>query len=278
MSWIGGKKALRDQIVSVFPVSYKKYIEVFGGGGWVLFHKTPDEDEVFNDFNSLLVNLYRCVRDRHEELKQALRYTLNSREDFVMIRDALASGSAMSSVQRAAYFLQLIRHSYASGLRSFAGQPHDMRTDFELIDQAHDRLAKVVIENQDFEQLIRRCDSPMSFFYLDPPYYGTEAYYFNIGKGGFAEKDHLRLRDTLARIDGKFLLSYNDHPFVRELYSFPGVCMKEVSRINNIRQRYDSGCMFNELLIANYDLDERQRVMPVQINMFEEGVLQFDRV
>ncbi len=91
MSWVGGKKALREEIVQRFPLSYERYIEVFGGGGWVLFHKPPGRDfEVYNDFNSLLANLYRCVRDRHEELIDSLRYVLNSREDFELIKQALA--------------------------------------------------------------------------------------------------------------------------------------------------------------------------------------------
>ena len=77
MSWVGGKKALRDEIVSRFPLDYKRYIEVFGGGGWVLFHKNPGRDfEVFNDFNGNLVNLYRCVREHPTELQEELRYML----------------------------------------------------------------------------------------------------------------------------------------------------------------------------------------------------------
>ena len=91
MSWVGGKKALREEVVQRFPLYYERYIEVFGGGGWVLFHKPPGRDfEVYNDFNSLLANLYRCVRDRHEELIDSLRYVLNSREDFELIKQALA--------------------------------------------------------------------------------------------------------------------------------------------------------------------------------------------
>ena len=81
MSWIGGKKALRELIVSLFPIYYERYIEVFGGGGWVLFHKPPGNDfEVYNDFNGLLVNLYRCVREKPEELMEALRFVLNGRK------------------------------------------------------------------------------------------------------------------------------------------------------------------------------------------------------
>ena len=176
----------------------------------------------------MLANLYRCVRDKHEELIESLKYALNSREDFEIIRDTLAKDSPMSDTQRAAYFYQLIRYSYASGLTSFASQPHDMRANFPMIEQAHRRLAKVVIENKDFEKLIRQYDRQMSFFYCDPPYYETEGYYHNVGEAGFTAKDHIRLRDMLTGIEGKFLLSYNDHPFVRELYSSPDIHLMEV--------------------------------------------------
>ena len=169
---------------------------------------------------------------------EALRYVLNAREDFDRIRSALARDSPASDVQRAAWFYQLIRYSYASGLTSFGSQPHDMRSNFSLIEQAHRRLAKVVIENKDFEKLLHQYDRPVSFFYLDPPYHATEGYYQNIGEDGFTEADHIRLRDALMRIEGKFLLSYNDDAFVRGLYDRPGIYLMETTRINNIKQRY----------------------------------------
>ena len=113
MSWVGGKKALREEVVQRFPLYYERYIEVFGGGGWVLFHKPPGRDfEVYNDFNSLLANLYRCVRDKPDLLMNALKYVLNSREDFDRVRLALRR-QRTTDVQRAAWFYQIIRYSYA---------------------------------------------------------------------------------------------------------------------------------------------------------------------
>ena len=269
MRWVGGKKALREEVVRRFPIYYERYIEVFGGGGWVLFHKDPGNDfEVYNDFNSLLVNLYRCVRDKPEELIAALRYVLNSREDFERARTALARDSPMDAVRKAALFYQIIRYSYASALTSYGSQPHDMRANFPLIEQAHRRLARVVVENKDFEKLVRQYDRPVSLFYCDPPYHATEGYYQNIGEDGFTEKDHIRLRDTLLSMQGKFLLSYNDDEFIRELYDAPGIRIEPVTRLNNIRQRYDPNCQFSELLIANYDMHERERAS-VQLNLFD---------
>lgn len=63
--WIGGKKLLRKEIVSRFPQEkISKYVEVFGGAGWVLFYKDTDskQQEIFNDYNSELINLYRCAK------------------------------------------------------------------------------------------------------------------------------------------------------------------------------------------------------------------------
>ena len=195
------------------------------------------------------------------------RYVLNAREDFDRARLALRR-KGTTSVQRAAWFYQIIRQSYASALTSFGNQPHDLWADFPLIEQAHRRLARVVIENKDFEKLIRHYDRPESLFYCDPPYHCTEGYYSNIGEDGFTEKDHIRLRDALLSIQGKFLLSYNDDGFIRELYDAPGIQIEPVTRLNNIRQRYDPNCQFAELLIANYDLHERERAS-VQLNLFD---------
>lgn len=65
ISWIGGKKLLRKRVVEEFPDSntYDRYVEVFGGAGWVLFSKDKHaEMEVYNDANGNLVNLFRCVK------------------------------------------------------------------------------------------------------------------------------------------------------------------------------------------------------------------------
>ena len=256
MSWIGGKKALRDEIISRFPTDYKRYIEVFGGGGWVLFHKNPGNDfEVYNDRNPNLANLYRCVRDHPDELISELTYALNSRTDFDYIRKIMKTPTEIPDVKRAAYFYQLIRYSYASGLDSYASQPHSMWNNFPLITNACARLQKVVIENKDFEKLIDQYDRPESFFYCDPPYFETEDYYEDVG---FTKADHIRLADRLSSIEGKYLLSYNDCPEIRELYESRGARIESISRLSNIAQRYEAGKQYDELIISNYDTQENR--------------------
>lgn len=266
MAWVGGKKALRDEILARFPRNYKRYIEVFGGAGWVLFHKPPGNDfEVFNDFNGNLVNLYRCVREQPEALRNELRYMLNSRLDFEYMKGMLHSQAVLPDVRRAAYYYALIRYSYAAGTSTFGSQPHAMWNNFPLIESAAGRLQKVVIENKDCVKLIRQYDRPESFFYCDPPYYNADQYYEAVSSDGF---DHAGLADALLGIKGEFLLSYNDCPEIRALYDRPGIVVEGISRLSNIAQRYENGKQYPELLISNYDTTELARSC-VQLTLFD---------
>lgn len=86
--------ALRDKILKRFPLIYKLYVEVFGGAGWVLFHKQPDTQEVFNDFNANLVTLYRMVKKDPEALIAELDWSLNSRDDFEVLKTLFANDQA----------------------------------------------------------------------------------------------------------------------------------------------------------------------------------------
>lgn len=84
---------------------------------------------------------------------------------------------------------------------------------------------------------------------------------------GFGWDDHVRLRETLGRIKGKFLLSYNDCPEIRELYD--GFSLFDFSRTHSMAQRYEAGKEFKELLIANYDYYERENAKPKQLTLFD---------
>ena len=168
-------------------------------------------------------------------------------------------------IRRAAMFLKLLCYSYSSTGKSYACKPFSIHSLFDLIEQVSKRLANVVIENQDFETLIKHYDRDYAFIYNDPPYVDTENFY----KGGFNMDSHIRLRDTLLGIKGKFLLSYNDCPVVREMYK--DFCIISFSRIHSMAQKYELGKEFHELLIANYDILEGEKSKPYQLTIFNSG-------
>ena len=310
VSRVGNKSSILHILYAVFPMKYGRFIDVFGGSGSVLLGKPEIHPfEVYNDFDKNLVNLFRCMKERTMATVRELGFcNLNSREDFNTIRKFFEQREEFTDeylreelllteltfpplqanelkelrtritkdhdVRRAAMFLKLLRYSYSSSCKSFASQPFDIRKLFGLIKELENRMANVVVENQDFETLIKHYDRPDSFFYADPPYFSSEGMY----EVGFGWDDHVRLRDTLKSIKGKFLLSYNDCPEIRELYE--GFSLLDFSRTHAMVQRYEAGREFKELLIGNYDLYERQRNRPLQMNFFDlqEKNFNFEKV
>ena len=274
VSRVGNKTAILHILYALFPPQYGRFIDVFGGSGSVLLGN-PEicPFEVYNDFDRNLANLFRCMKERTMAVIRELGFChLNSREDFIAIRrffeneqfdDKYLSEelrltqilfpppeanelmemrkriTADYDVRRATMFLKLLRFSYSSSGKSYASQPFDIRKLFGLISQLQDRMAN------------------------DPPYFSTEDMY----EVGFGWDDHVRLRDTLKNIKGKFLLSYNDCDEIRELYN--GFSMFDFSRTHSMAQRYEAGKEFKELLIGNYDLYEREKLKPKQLTIFE---------
>lgn len=297
ISWVGGKKALRELIYQRFPKDYGRYIEVFGGGGWVLFGKTPERNEVYNDYNNNLSNMFAVVRDQPLAFIQELGYLPeNGRNIFNLYREIISKqriedkyvGEEMKKVkvyfteiqaeeiktimmknrienqdvQLAVAFFKLIRYSYGSGCRTFGCRAYDVRKAFSTVWDVSERLAQVTIENKDFEELIIQYDRPDAFFYCDPPYYETEGHYEVV----FSKEDHIRLCRALRNIQGKFLLSYNDCEFIRELYK--DFYIESCSRVNNMALRYDCSSQFPEVLISNYNPMEAAGLLK-QLNLFE---------
>ena len=294
--WVGGKKALRDLIYQRFPSSYGRYIEVFGGAGWVLFGKPPDKFEVYNDYNNNLSNLFGVVRDQPFAFIMELGYLPeNSRYIFHLCKEIVSKQRIedkyveeemvnvkvfftelqaeeiievmrknrieQQDVKLAVAFFKIIRYSYGANGRTYGSKGYDVRKAFVLVWDVSDRLANTIIENKDFEALILQYDRPDAFFYCDPPYYETEDFY----DVEFKKEDHIRLRDTLKNIQGKFLLSYNDCEFIRELYK--DFYIESFTRQNNLAMKFDGKSQFPEVLISNYNPMEGKSISK-QLELF----------
>lgn len=247
IGWIVGKNYLKKEIVSRFPEKMGRYIEVFGGAAWVLFYKDKHADmEIYNDYNSDLVNLFRCVKFHRLELQRELSCMLNSRELFEDFKIQYNT-RGMTDIQRAVRFFMLLKTSYGSGISTFGCVKKNIENMREYLERIEGRLSGVVIENKDFEDLINVYDRPDAFLYLDPPYYGTEKYY----QAQFSTEDHVRLGNTLKKIKGRFLLSYNDCGYLRELYK--DFKIEEIERNHNLLNRYKGKeNTYCELLVSNY--------------------------
>lgn len=228
------------------------YVEPFVGAGWVFFKKHPSKVEVLNDKNGDLVSMYRCIQNHLEEFVKEFRWLLTSREWWNDFKSQMES-NGLTDIQRGARFYYLQRLSFGGKVE---GRTYGTGTTYqrgvnllrieEELSQAHMRFNKVQIENLDYQDIIKRYDRAHTMFYIDPPYWNCESYY---GKGMFSKDDFLTLATMLASIKGKFLLSLNDTPEVREIF--------KAFKIEPVTVRYSCSAtsnrtMANEVFIMNY--------------------------
>lgn len=236
--------------------------------------------EVYNDYNGNLTNLFCCVKNRTMALLAELGFLpLNTRDDFNVlykffskdeitddylqeemdltevylkppdaeaIRALMLERAPRGDIRRAADYFKLVRYSFSGGAKSFGGKPCDIRRFFHLIWECSRRLANVVIENKDFEELIRQYDRKNAVLYCDPPYYMAEGCY----PVEFPLKDHQRLHDVLIGSEGYFIVSYNYQEYICDLYQ-DGCFIFRTSRPNSMSQR--AGSEYEEIIITNYD-------------------------
>lgn len=225
-AYIGGKRQLAQTLAALIEqIPHRRYAEPFVGMGGVFFRRQlAPRHEVINDRSGDVATLFRILQRHYPQFMEVMRFQLTSRREFERL--AACDPTTLTDLERAARFLYLQRLSYGGKVtgRSF-GVDATGPARFNLtrlgpvLEEVHERLAGVVIENLDWREFIDRYDDDSAMFYLDPPYYGNEKDY---GEGVFRRDDFADMADRLARLKGRFVVSLNDRPEVRQIFSkFP---------------------------------------------------------
>ena len=250
IGWIGGKSHLKNHIIPLIPKDCDRYIEVCGGAGWVLFgkDKIKGQMEVFNDIDGDLINLYKQIKNNCSNLQKEVDW-IQSRELFKTYRYEIENGIPLTDLQRAARYLYLIKCSFGSNRNSFATATKRIHNIIDELPIYKERLKEVIIENRDFENLIKTYDRPSAVFYIDPPYVASEGYY-NKKYVSFGMDDHIRLKWVLNGIKGRFILSYNACDFVCD--SYKDFNIRYVTRNNLLPAKLESRAEYKEVIITNY--------------------------
>lgn len=224
--YIGGKRNLSRRLVTLIgTVPHQTYAEAFVGmGGIFLRRDTRAPAEVINDWSEDVSTFFRILQRHYIAFLDMLRFQLTSRAGFErLIR---TDPSTLTDLERSARFLYLQRLAFGGKVagRHFGVAPQqsarfDVTKLGPLLEAIHERLAGVVIERLRWADFLDRYDRPGTLFYLDPPYYGSEGDY---GAGMFDRSEFEAMADRLGRLKGRFILSLNDHPAVRETFArFP---------------------------------------------------------
>lgn len=221
--WIGGKRVLAPRLVKMIAeIPHQLYAEPFVGMGGVFFRRrSAPKAEVINDRNGEVVNLFRILQRHYPQFMDTLKYQISSRREFDRLK--ACDPATLTDLERAARFIYLQKLAFGGTVarqnfaidRSNPGRFNLTRL-APLLEDVHERLAGVLIENLDWLEFINRYDRPGTLFYLDPPYFGSEGDY---GKALFGRDQFAAMAERLAAIKGRFILSINDVPEIRKLFS-----------------------------------------------------------
>ena len=254
--YLGGKRNLAKRITAIIDnTPHKTYAEPFVGmGGIFLRRSMQPRAEVINDFGRDVSNLFRILQRHYPQFLQVLRFQLTTRTEFLRLVDT--KPDTLTDLERAARFLYLQRTAFGGqvsgqnfGVSKDRPGRFNLSTLEPMLEDLHQRLAGVVIECLDYAAFITRYDGPQTLFYLDPPYYGNENDY---GKGMFARDEFKSMASQLAAIKGKFIMSINDVPAIRE--AFKAFQLTDVTTTYSIGKQTKGHGDRAELLISNFRL------------------------
>lgn len=281
ISYIGGKARIGKWITPFIPTDIETYVEGFSGMFWVFFNMdlekyTKLKTVVYNDFNGLNSNLFRCSKQYDKLWDELSKYPC---QQLGVVDTPSEYGELFRKYQKEVFDPNLIigdepnfdiagKYVYVL-TQVFSGSKPETSP---YIDYKGKYRCKVLIfmdklknpkyrkhfdkitfvENKDFEEIVKKYDSPNTYFYMDPPYWKTESYY---SAHDFDAKDHLRLSELLKVIQGKFSLSYYEFPqllewFPKDKFIWESKNFKKAAASKKDGTQNEG----TELLIMNYKL------------------------
>jgi DNA adenine methylase len=234
--YIGGKRRLAAALIErIEAIPHRTYAEPFVGMGGVFFRRRRRPPaEVINDGNGEVANLFRILQRHYPQFIETLRFQITSRREFERLR--ACRPETLTDLERAGRFLYLQRTAFGGkvagqtfGVDPGSGASFNLTRLAPLLEEVHERLAGVTIEQLDWLAFVDRYDRPGTLFYLDPPYHGSEDDYV---PGLFGRDQFAAMAGRLARLKGRFVLSINDVPEIRE--AFAGFAVEEVRLLYSI--------------------------------------------
>ena len=211
-------------------------------------------EQLFKYNKELLQSIPNVLDDLRETDEMVARAQMQTLEEAMGI-----------CVEHAAAFVENQVYSFSSTGQTYGIEARDIAKRIDRLIAATARLRNASILHRDFKDAMLYAAGEKTFYLLDPPYRGTEGCY---PKGNFDEEQHKQLFRLASKIDEKyggkckFIITYNNDPYIVELALSFGLRTKVLERLHGMRQATEPGAQFEELLIANYDMDaqaERNR-------------------
>lgn len=240
-----GKKRIAARMVKLFP-AHKTYVEPFVGSGAVFFEKEPAALNVLNDMDPEIAGAFKSLAALDEAglAKLSAMDWVGSRKAF----DTLKSSEPKDEIGKLHKFLYIRNFSYGGFGKSFADSNEGRAASaLTRIKRFGPKMKGVHVHCGDYEDVVRKYDSPDTLFFLDPPYVGFGA---GVGEGEFDEQ---RFMKVLKGIKGKFLVNYG----VRG--EFPKMARQEKGffcrriKTRRVFANWKGSGTISHLLVTNYE-------------------------
>jgi len=285
IKWVGGKTQLINKIMSSFPDEIENYYEPFLGGGSVLLALLSSGKcvkKIFaNDINSHLIQMYKDVQERPEELIEELHTLCNeyfscpivgvcvktptneqkteNRETYYYWCRGLYNSIKVRecNVKTSTLFIFLnktgFRGMYREGPNGFNVPYGNYKNPTIFVADEIMNMSKLIknveFHNSSYSEFLSHV-TPEDFVYLDPPYaLETIKSFVGYHKHGFCSEEQTRLFDMCKKFSESgvnFVMSNSHVPVVTDFFDGFEIDVVEAKRSINSK---NPGSKSNEVII-----------------------------
>jgi DNA adenine methylase len=272
----GGKSRSAELIASLVP-TFTEFREPFVGGGSVFVHlkqKFPNRQFWVNDIYYELANFWSKTQiDTEGVVFQVEKWRNEFSEGKLLYRFLIDNMASFNEMEKAAAFFIFNRVTFSGttesgGFSEQAFQGRFTESSIERLIPFGKTLKNTRITNLDYEGVVNTEGSDV-FIFLDPPYFSaTKSGLY--GKRGHLHKsfDHVRFVDVMKKCPHKWLITYDDSPYIRQLFSFAHIMSWDLTYgMRNVSEK--SSQKASEVFISNY-----LEILPAkkQTSLFETSI------
>ncbi len=255
----GGKSRAVELIASLIP-EFDEYREPFLGGGSVFVYAKQRFPTKKFRVNDLYFELYKFWEMAQKDVGALVKKIYEWRNQFPVGKELHKflneNLENFNDLERAAAFFIYNRITFSGtslsgGFSQAAFEGRFTESSIRRLDEFAKIISGAAITNLDYAELVRR-EGANVFIYLDPPYYSAtkSALY---GKNGNLHKafDHEKFAATMKNCEHKWLITYDNSDYVRDLFSFAKITPWElIYGMRNVAE--NSNQKGKEIFISNY--------------------------
>jgi len=239
VKWAGGKASLLPDLLRHVPSHLSSYYEPFLGGG-ALFFAICARGTSFNaqlsDINNELIDTYRVIRDKPDELIQLLSefqhecYGSKDPASYFYEKRAWRPSSVIESAARLIFLNKTCYNGlYRVNSRGEFNVPFGRYKKPRILNAENIRAVSralrdtnAYLRSADYRNSLSTCGKG-DFVYLDPPYQpqSKTSSFTDYTPGGFSERDQNELAEEFEKLVDRgstVLLSNSETPLTTRLY------------------------------------------------------------